>query len=201
LPVQRQAHRGEGAISVLALTFRFAIATVLAVAAFAKARSFDSFRSTVGALVSRRRGVTAVAAGVVATEGTLAALLASGWWASAGAAVTVALFLVFAALSLWAARRGLQVQCNCFGAGDRELGRDSLETSLRLAGATFAYWALLQRVEPSLTLGEVPLAVFLGIAAVLGARWALTAGQLTSIIHQRRLLDRELAESARSAAR
>jgi hypothetical protein len=201
LPLKRQAHRGEGAISVLALTFRFAIATVLAVAAFAKARSFDSFRTTVGALVPRRRGVTWVAVGVVATEGALAALLASGLWASAVAAVTVALFLGFAALSLWAARRGLRVQCNCFGAGDRELGRDSLETSLLLAGATLAYWAVLQRVEPSLTLGEVPLAVFLGIAAVLGARWALTAGKLTAIVRQRRLLDRELAESARSAAR
>jgi hypothetical protein len=183
------------------LTFRFAIATVLAVAALAKARSFDSFRTTVGALVPRPRGVTWVAVGVVATEGALAALLASGLWASAVAAVTVALFSGFAALSLWAARRGLRVQCNCFGAGDRELGRDSLETSLLLAGATLAYWALLQRVEPSLTFGEVPLAVFLGIAAVLGARWALTAGKLTAIVRQRRLLDRELAESARSAAR
>jgi hypothetical protein len=56
-------------------------------------------------------------------------------------------------------------------------------------------------VEPSLTLGEVPLAVFLGIAAVLGSRWAVTAGKLRAIVRQRRLLDHELAESARSAAR
>jgi hypothetical protein len=188
-------------ISVLALTLRFAVSTVLVVAALAKARSFGSFRRTVDTLVPWHRGVTAMATAVVAIEATLAVLLAGGVAASAVAAVTVALFLGFAALSLWAARRGLRVQCNCFGAGERELGKDSLETSLLLAGASLAYWALLQGVEPSLALGELPLAAFLGIAAVLGARWALAAGELTGIVRQRRLLDSDLAESARRSAR
>ena len=48
----------------------------------------------------------------------------------------------------------------------------------------------------SLTLGEAPLAVLLGIAAVLAGRWALAAGQLAAIIGQRRRLDRDL-EGAR----
>jgi len=183
-------------ISILALTLRFAVATVLAVAALAKARSFGSFRRTVDALTPWRRGVTAVAAAVVATEVPLAVLLAAGVLGSAVAAATVALFLGFAALSLWAVRRGLHVQCNCFGAGDRELGRDSLETSLLLAGATLAYLSLVRRAEPSLSLGEAPLAVLLGVAAALAGRWSLAAGELAAIIGQRRRLDRDL-EGAR----
>jgi hypothetical protein len=106
--------------------------------------------------------------------------------------VTVGLFSGFAALSLWAVRRGVHLQCNCFGAGDRELGRDSLETSLLLAAATLAYLALVLRAEPSLTLGEAPLAAFLGVAAVLGGRWLLAAGQVAALVGQRRRLDRDL---------
>jgi hypothetical protein len=180
----------------LALTLRFAVGTVLAVAALAKARSFGSFRRTVDALAPWRRGVTAMAAAVIVTEATLAVLLAAGVVASAVAVATVALFLGFAALSLWAVRRGLRVHCNCFGAGDRELGKDSLETSLLLAAAALAYLALLRRAEPALSLGEFPLAVLLGIAAALAGRWLLAARELAAIIGQRRKLDRDL-ESAR----
>jgi hypothetical protein len=177
---------------ILALTLRFAVATVLAVAASAKARSFDAFRQTVQALMPWRRGVSAIAAAVVATEATLAGLLAAGVLASAVAFATLALFLGFTALSLWAARRGLRVQCSCFGRSDRELGKDTLVTSLLLAGATLAYWALLRRTDHSLALGELPLAVGLGVAAVLGGRWLLVAGELARIVRQRRALDREL---------
>ena len=190
------ARRGEGAISILTLTLRFAVAAVLAVAALAKARSFGSFRTTVDALVPWRQGVTAIAAAVVAVEAVLAVLLAAGVVTSAVAAATVALFLGFAVLSLWAVRRGLHMQCNCFGAGDRELGKESLETSLLLAAATLAYLALLHGAEPSLSLGEAPLAVLLGIAGALAGRWALAAGELAAIIGQRRRLDRDL-EGAR----
>ena len=190
------ARRGEGAITILTLTLRFAVAAVLAVAALAKARSFGSFRTTVDALVPWRQGVTAIAAAVVAVEAALAVLLAAGVVTRAVAAATVALFLGFAALSLWAVRRGLHMQCNCFGAGDRELGKDSLETSLLLAAATLAYLVLLRRAQPSLTLGEAPLAVLLGIAAALAGRWALATGELAAIIGQRRRLDRDL-EGAR----
>lgn len=167
---------------------------MLAVAAIAKARGFGSFRTTVEAVVPWHRGVVPVAVAVIATEGTLAVLLAVGVAPSAVAATTVALFLCFAAISFWAVRRELRVQCNCFGAGDRELGKDSLETSLLLAAAALAYWALLQRVEPSLTLGELPLAVFLGVAAVLGARWLLAAGEVFAIVRQRRRLESDLAQ-------
>jgi hypothetical protein len=176
-------------ISILTLTLRFAVATVLAVAALAKARSFDDFRRTVDLFAAWPRGV---AAGVIAAEGTLAVLLAAGVVPTAVAAVTLALFLGFAALSLWAVRRGIHLQCNCFGAGDRELGRDSLETSLLLAAATLAYLALVQRAEPSLTLGQAPLAAFLGVAAALAGRWALAAGEVAAIVGQRRRLDRDL---------
>src|SRR4051812_26571745 len=178
-------------ISVFALTLRFAVATVLAVAALAKARDFAGFRRTVEALVPWRRAAVTAAA-VVATEATLAVLLAAGVAPSAVAAVTVGLFSGFAALSLWAVRRGVHLQCNCFGAGDRELGRDSLETSLLLAAATPAYLALVMRPRPSLTPGETPLAAFLGVAAALGGRWLLAAGEVTAIVGQRRRLDREL---------
>jgi methylamine utilization protein MauE len=94
------------------LTLRFAVATVLAVAALTKARSFGTFRQTVGTLVPWRRGVAAVAVTVVGVEAALAALLAAGVAASAVAAATLALFLGFAAVSLWAVRRGLHVRCN-----------------------------------------------------------------------------------------
>jgi hypothetical protein len=182
-------------ISILALTLRFAVAIVLAVAAVGKARSFGDFRRAVDVLTARRRGVTAIAGAVVAAEATLAVLLAAGVVPSAVAAATLALFLGFAALSLWAARRGLQVQCNCFGSGDSRLGKDSLATSLPLAAATLVYLALLLREEPSLALGELPLALMLGIAAVVGGRWLLAAPELAGIVRQRRRLDSDLAES------
>lgn len=182
---------------IFALTLRFAVATVLAVAACAKARSFDAFRQTVHALVPWGRGVSALAVALVATEAALAGLLAAGVLASAVAAATLALFLGFAALSVWAARRGLRVQCSCFGRSDRELGKDTLVTSLLLAGATLAYLALLGRADGSLALGDAPLAVGLGIAAVLGGRWLLVTGELAGIVRQRRRLDKELGAAAR----
>jgi hypothetical protein len=183
-------------ISVLALTLRFAVATVLAVAAVEKGRSFTDFRRTVEALLPWTRGVTAIAGTVIATEAALAVLLAAGVVPSAVAAVAVGLFLAFAALSLWAVRRGIHLQCNCFGAGDRELGKDSLETSLLLAAAALAYLALVWGSEPSLTLGETPVAVFLGIAVALAGRWLLAGPELAAIVGQRRRLDRDL-EAAR----
>ncbi len=188
-------------MDILALTLRFAVATVLAVAACAKASSFGAFRGTVQELVPWHRGVSTVAAAVIVTEATLAGLLAAGVLASAVASATLTLFVGFAALSLWAARRGLRVQCSCFGRSERELGKDTLVTSLLLAGATLAYWALLQRTEPSLALGELPLAAALGIAAVLGGRWLLLAGELAGIVRQRRRLDKELEVTAGAIAR
>jgi methylamine utilization protein MauE len=186
---------------IFALTLRFAVATVLAAAACAKATSFDAFRQTVHALVPWGRGVSALAAALVAIEAALAGLLAAGVLASAVATATLALFLGFAALSLWAARRGLRVQCSCFGRSDRELGKDTLVTSLMLAGATLAYLVLLRRTDDSLTLGELPLAAGLGIAAVLGGRWLLVAGELAGMVRQRRRLDKELAGPAGAIAR
>ena len=187
----------RGGMFILALTLRFAVATVLAVAACAKARSFGAFRQTVDAVVPWRRGVPAIAGAVIATEATLAGLLAAGVLANAVAAATLVLFLGFAALSLWAERRGLRVQCSCFGRSERELGKDTLVTSLMLAGATLAYWVLLGRTDGSLALGEAPLAVGLGIAAVLGGRWLLVAGELAGIVGQRRRLDKEMGVPAR----
>jgi uncharacterized membrane protein YphA (DoxX/SURF4 family) len=188
-------------MSILALTLRFALAIVLAVAAVAKARSFEDFTRTVEALRPRRRGASAVAAGVVATEATLAVLLALGFLSSAVAVATLALFVVFAGVSLWAERHGLHVNCNCFGRSERELGKESLITALLLVVAALVYLALLQRGEPSLSLGEVPLAVCLGAAAVLAARWALASRELLAIVRQRRALDRELGQTARGVAR
>jgi hypothetical protein len=176
----------------LALTLRFAVAAVLAVAALAKARSFGDFRRTVDALVPR--GATAIAAAVVAAEATLAVLMAAGVLPTAVAAATLALFLGFAAISLWAVRAGLQVHCNCFGSGDRELGKESLATSALLAAATLGYLVLLLSNEPSLALGDVPLVVLLGVVAALGGRWLLAAGELRGIVRQRRLLEKDLAQ-------
>ena len=188
-------------VFILALTLRFAVATVLAVAACAKAASFGAFRETVRALMPWRRAVTPAAAAVIATEATLAGLLAAGVLESAVAAATLALFLGFAALSLWAARRGLRIACSCFGRSDRELGKDTLVTSLILAGATLAYWVLLGRTDESLSLGELPLAAGLGVAAVLGGRWLLVSRELAGIVHQRRVLDKELEAPAEATAR
>src|SRR5262245_900097 len=188
-------------MSILALTLRFALAVVLAVAALAKARSFGDFKRTVEAIVPRRRGASVVASSVVAVEAALAVLLAAGVVPSAVAVVTLALFVAFAAVSVWAARQGLHVQCNCFGRSDRELGKESLTTSALLAVASLVYLALLQVEEPSLTLGELPLAIGLGIGAVLAARWVIVSQDLLAIIRQRRALDRDLAHPARGIAR
>ena len=171
-------------IAVLAFTLRFALAIVLAVAAVAKARSFGAFVRTVDAVVPWQRTARAAAVAVIAVEMTLAVLLAAGGWVNAVSLATLALFLGFAAVSLWAARHELHVRCNCFGRSDRELGKDSLVTSLLLAGATVAYWALLRRTDDSLTLGEVPLAVVLGAVTVLAARLASYRGRRQAADHR-----------------
>ena len=178
-------------MTILALALRFAVAAVLGLAALAKARSFGEFRRTVAALVPR--GATPIAAAVVATEATLAVLLAAGVFAPAVAAVSLALFLGFSALSLWAVRSGVQLHCNCFGSGDRELGKESLATSALLASATLGYLFLLLNNEPSLALSHAPLAVLIGISAARAGRWLLAAEDLTAIFRQRRLLEKDLA--------
>ena len=188
---------GEGLISTLTFTLRFALAAVLTVSAVAKLRSFDEFRWTVRAIVPRRRTASALAVAVVAVEATLAVLLAAGVLADAVAAATFVLFLGFALLSLWAELRGLRVRCNCFGHSDRELGKDSLATSLPLAMAALLYWALLRGTNPELAAGELPLAATLGVAVLLGARWLLAGPQLVRMTQQRRLIDRSERRTAR----
>ncbi len=178
---------------------RFALAIVLGLAALSKARSFGAFRLTVGALLPWRRGVSAAAAAVVATEAALAALLAAGVLENAVAAATLALFAGFASLSWWAQRRGLRVQCNCFGKGERELGRESFLTSALLGGATVVYWLTLPYAD-SLALGEVPLVLGLALSVILGGRWLLAAGELAGLVRQRRLLDGDLAQPAQGAS-
>jgi uncharacterized membrane protein YphA (DoxX/SURF4 family) len=180
-------------VSILALTLRFAVATVLAVAAVAKARGFGGFRRTVEAIVPSRRAATPLSAAVIATEAALAVLLAAGVVPSGVAAAAAVLFLAFAALSLWAVRSGIHVSCNCFGSSDRELGKDSLETSLLLVAATLVYLGLVRGGRPSLTLGEAPVAALIGIAAVLGARWMLAVRELAPMVRQRRLLEHDEA--------
>jgi len=187
-------------MSILALTLRFALAIVLAVAAFAKARDFDAFTRTVG-ILPWRRGISAIAAGVVAIEAALAVLLAVGVLPSVVALATLALFAAFAVVSLWAVRHELHVNCNCFGKSERELGRESLVTSLLLGAAALVYFALLQVAEPSLSLGELPLAIGLGVGAVLAGRWAFTMRDLVAIVRQRRALDRDLRQTAGGLAR
>lgn len=187
--------------AVLAFALRFALAIVLAVAAVAKARRFDAFVRTVDTILPSRRTATTAAAAVVAVEAALAILLATGAWVNAVCLAALTLFLVFAAVSLWATRRGLHVQCNCFGQSERELGKDSLVTSLLLAGATVAYWALARKTDESLTLGELPLAVVLGAAVALAGRWLFAAGGLVRIVQQRRALERDLAEAIGDASR
>ena len=188
---------GEGLISTLTFTLRFALAAVLTVSAVAKLRSFDEFRWTVRAILPWRRTASALAAAVVAVEATLAVLLAAGVLADAVAAATFVLFLGFAVLSLWAELRGLRVRCNCFGHSDRELGKDSLATSLPLAVAALLYWALLRGANPELAADELPLAATLGVAVLLGARWLLAGPELVRMTHQRRLIDRSERRTAR----
>jgi uncharacterized membrane protein YphA (DoxX/SURF4 family) len=188
-------------IAVAAFTLRFALAIVLAVAAVAKARSFGAFVRTVDAIVPWQRPARAAAAAVIAVEAALSVLLAAGVWVNAVSLGTLALFLGFAAVSLWAARHEVHVRCNCFGQSERELGKDSLVTSLLLAGATVAYWTLLRQTDESLTLGELPLAVVLGAFVVLGARWAFSAGELVGIVRQRKVLESDLAKATGGVAR
>jgi len=188
-------------IAVAAFALRFALAIVLAVAAVAKARSFDAFVRTVEAILPWRRPARAAAGAVIAAEAALSVLLAAGVRVNAVLLATAALFLGFAVVSLWAARHGVHVRCNCFGQSERELGKDSLVTSLLLAGATIAYWALLRQTDESLTLGELPLAVVLGATVVLAARWAFIAGDLVGIVRQRKVLESDLAKVAGGVAR
>jgi methylamine utilization protein MauE len=182
-------------IAVSAFTLRFGLAIVLAVAAVAKARSFGAFVRTVNAVVPWQRTARAAAAAVIAVEAALAVLLAAGVWVNAVSLATLALFLGFAAISLWATRHGLHVRCNCFGQSERELGKDSLITSLLLAGATVAYWALLRQTDESLSLGELPVALVLGVATVLGTRWVFAGTQLAGIVRQRKVLESDLAKT------
>jgi hypothetical protein len=188
-------------IAVSAFALRFALAIVLGVAAVAKARSFRAFVRTVEAVVPRQRTARAAAAAVIVVEAALAGLLAAGVWVNAVSFATLALFLSFAVVSLWATRHGLHVRCNCFGQSERELGKGSLVTSLLLAGATVTYWALIRQTDDSLTLGELPLAVVLGVVVVLGARWLFAGRALAGIIRQRKVLESDLAKATGGVSR
>lgn len=179
-------------IHALALSLRLTLALVLAAAATAKVARFVDFRRTVRAVLGSR-GATPAAAAVVAAESVLAASLGIGALAGVTALATVVLFVGFAALSVWAVRRGLRVACNCFGRANEELGRATLARSALLAGAAATYWALLQASDLSLAAREIPPAAGLALAFVLTGRWLLAGGDLVRIIRQRRRLDFDLA--------
>jgi hypothetical protein len=181
-------------IHALALSLRLALALVLAAAATAKVARFADFRRTVQAILGSRVATPAAAA-IVAVESALAASLGIGAVATPTALATVALFVGFAALSAWAARRGLRVACNCFGRMDEELGRATFARSALLAGAAATYWALLRASDASVAAAEIPLAGGLAVALVLAGRWLLAGGDLARIVRQRQRLEADLTTS------
>jgi len=185
-------------IHALALSLRLTLALVLAAAATAKVARFVDFRRTIRTVLGSR-GATPAAAAVVAAESVLAASLGIGALAATTALATIVLFVGFAALSVWAARRGLRVACNCFGRADEELGRATLARSALLAGAAATYWALLRASDGSFAVREIPAAAGIALALVLAGRWLLTGGDLVRIVRQRRSLDSDLAAQLPSA--
>jgi Methylamine utilisation protein MauE len=106
------------------LTFcRWVIGLTFAVSAGGKAIALPAFRDAISDLgMVPRWGKGAVSVAAVGTEGLVVALVAAGGMlAGAGFALAITLLGLFSAVLAVNLRRRIEVNCNCFGPGERRI--------------------------------------------------------------------------------
>ena len=79
-------------------------------------------------------------------ELALGVWLATGFWLRGSAPITALLLLGFFSLMIWAQIKGLQINCGCFGSGEKISWITMLRDGSLLAAALFlAIWSYLGR--------------------------------------------------------
>lgn len=105
------------------LLARCLVGGVLLFAALIKLRDLQGFSNSISELgLVTGHARYRVAAGVVALELAVAALIASPWTATWGLGAATVLLGVFSGIAFRAARRSSRVPCRCFGASRAPLG-------------------------------------------------------------------------------
>ncbi|GII65751.1 methylamine utilization protein MauE [Sphaerisporangium krabiense] len=153
----------------LAYACRTAVALVFLVSFLSKIRSraaFDAFAASVAAgRVLPRRASRAAAFAVVCAEGVVPVALADPSAAPYGHALAAALLLAFSGVILRSVRRGLTVECRCFGISNSPLGKRHLVRNMLICAVVLV----------SLGMGSPPVASVadLAVGAAYGALAAL----------------------------
>lgn len=133
---------------------RFYICIALIIAALAKLTSFASFRaSLLRSFGFGDRLAFVIGGGVIALEGSLAALLLAGArWAWPAMFAALSMFALFTALIATALARGQKLSCNCFGGAGHIVTRVDLVRNAALILACLLY--LLVAPNPSVSVAE-----------------------------------------------
>lgn len=128
--------------SAAALILRVLLGVIFVYAAWMKLRepwalfaiSIDSYQ------VLPLRAVELVARGLPWFELLLGVLLIAGAWRSVSTAAASLLLAVFFALMVRAMAKGMQIDCGCFGAGERLSWTTLLRDGALLASSLFVTW-------------------------------------------------------------
>ena len=160
---------------------------VFGAAAIGKSIKLRRFTATLMMLGIPRRGSRIASAGVILLESATALALLSGHLPLAGFTMMLCA-AAFATSAIIAVKRGLHVPCACFGIASHPLGLRNVGAAAMLFVASL----LLLASHRSPPLHELVQGAALGgyaaLAAVtlLAARWALAAGAVTQLVHDRR---------------
>jgi uncharacterized membrane protein YphA (DoxX/SURF4 family) len=160
-------------LSYLVLTLRGLLAGVFLVSVVGKVRGRESFTSFTGAV--RRIGrvpdrfATPVAAGMVALEAGIVALLAVPGAETAGFVVAAVTLLGLATVLAAALRRGTTAPCRCFGVTDAPIARRHVWRNAVLAACAVGGGLLAPSAgELSMHPAAVPLCLVGAVVAVAG---------------------------------
>lgn len=173
VPVVRVRIDERNSLSYLVLTLRALLAGVFLVSVVGKARGPESFTAFTGAV--RRVGrvpdrfATPAAAGMVALEAGIVALLVVPAAQTVGFAVAAVTLLGLAVVLAAALRRGTTTPCRCFGVTDapiarRHVWRNAVLAACAAGGAVLAPGAGGLSVHPA----AVPLCLVGAVVAVAG---------------------------------
>lgn len=176
-------------VPALSLLARLVLGVVFVTSAIGKLRVFDSFVDTVEALRCPRPFAKASAATLIVCEAGTGVLLVIGMLPRLAAAAAFMLVVLFAGVSVQVLVRGEKIACHCFGPSERNLGRDTLATSVMLAVPAVTYVCTLGATRPLSSVPPLAVLVFatLTCGSILIGRWVLLAPTIVRIRGERRL--------------
>lgn len=167
-----------GLVTDLGLAVQLALGLVFLRSVWSKLRRPSEFAGVVdGYRLVPARTAPGVAGAVILAEGFVAASLLLGWMVLAGAIVALALTAAFAVGTTINLRRGREIDCGCFGEGEKISPRSLQRLSFVGAGAVLltaglasgevSRGALGDAVDQGLVDGGSYLIATLGISAFL----------------------------------